>query len=149
MRLEETLLSKKIIIETEDPYGLAMGLMDIVSSFGRIVEHENKYETNGPTRRTVLNFDIIENVDRVSQLIIEFGTQGETNNINYLEIEVSGKFIADIESSGFFTSAFCEHYLKHTFPRQLKAADEKLKALDKKISEFAEAAGPKRILRRT
>lgn len=141
MEIEETLLSRKIIIETDDPYALALELMDFFSGFGKVVERENRYETDGPTRKIVLNFDLVENIDRVAHSVIEVFTQGETNNVNYLEIEITGKFAAEIENSGFFPASFAEYYLKHLFPRYLKAADEKMKKIDKEIVGFAGSKG--------
>lgn len=137
MRIEETLLTKKIIIETDDPYGLAMELMDFASRFGKVIERVNRYETDGPARKTALTFELVENVDRASHAIVEFLTQGETNNVNYLEIDITGRFVSELDINGFFSSTFAEYYLKHLFPRYLKSADEKMKHLDKSVSEFA------------
>ena len=137
MKIEETLLTKKIIIETEDPYGLALELMDFVSKFGKVIERENRYETDGPFRKIILNFELVENIDRESHSIVEFFTQGGTNHVNYLEIEIAGRFITEIAIDGIFSSAFSEYYIKHAFPRYLKASDEKMKHLDRQITEFA------------
>lgn len=140
MKIEETLLTKRILIETKDPYGLALDLMEFVSRFGKVVERENKYETDGPERKTTLNFDLLENVDRSSHWIVEFFTRGRTNNVNYLEIDVTAKFVAEIAIDGFFSSAFAEHYLKHVYPRHLKAADERAGAIDRTLTEFASSS---------
>lgn len=148
MKIEETLLTKKIIIETEDPYGLALELMDFVSRFGKVIERENRYETDGPFRKVILNFELIENIDRESHSIVEFFTQGETNHVNYLEIEITGKFIAEILIDGFFSSSFSEYYIRHMHPRYLKQADEKMKRLEKELTGFADSFRKQKIAKK-
>ncbi|MBS3052867.1 MAG: hypothetical protein J4469_00030 [Candidatus Aenigmarchaeota archaeon] len=143
MQVEETLLTRRIIIETKDPYSLALELMEAASQFGNIVEKENKYETDGPERKTTLNFEIVENTDRASHLVVEFNTLGETNSVNYLGIDITARFVCSIMSEGFFSSAFTDYYLKHLFPRYLKSADDKIKRIDKAMVDFAEAASKK------
>ncbi len=143
MQVEETLLTRKIIIETQDPYGMALELMEAASKFGKIIEKENKYETDGPERKTTLNFEIVENTDRTSHIVVEFNTRGETNGVNYLGIDITAKFVCSLSSGDFFSSTFADYYLKHMFPRHLKSADDKIKRIDKAVVEFAATSSKK------
>ena len=140
MRIEETLYTKKIIIESEDPYGFALELMNFMSRTGKVIERENKYETDGPARRITLKFVLEEQMDNVSSSVAEFSVSGGTNGVNYLEIRITGNFYANIETAGCFTEAFVDYYTKHAMPRNLRQADRKFKDVDKSAMEFIDQA---------
>ena len=133
MEIRESLFSKRVSLDNEDPYKLAMDFMRKVSENYRVYERKNVFSTDGPTKKSVIIFDILEILDSCSRIRVEFSMESENNT---LYIDVSGEFIIKIRQSGFFTDIFTEFYLNNIFPSLRKISEKRAKELETELGNI-------------
>ncbi len=133
MEIRESLFSKRVSLENEDPYKLAMDFMRRVSENYRVYERKNVFSTDGPTKKSEIIFDILEILDSCARIRVEFSMESENNT---LYIDVSGEFIIKIRQSGFFTDIFTEFYLNNIFPSLRKISEKRAKELETELGNI-------------
>ena len=133
MKIRETLFKKSFSLENSDAYGLSLDFMRKLSQTYRIYERKNVFETNGPVKKSVLIFDVVETLDRFSHIFINFSMESD-NSILY--IDIVGEFVVDIREHGVFTDVFAEFYLNNVFPQLRKVSADRLKELNTKLGRI-------------
>ncbi len=135
MEIKETLMNRSFSVMDADPYLLSLRAMEHISRSDKVVERNNKYETDGPRHRSFLNFDVIELVDDFSKIVFNFDMSGDSG---VLRITVTGKLITKIEDTGFFSQMFGDHYVKEIFPVLRKMSEQKIEFFGKKVDKIFE-----------
>ena len=133
MEVRETLFERSFSVDTEDPYGTAADFMQKLSAIGLVYERKNIYMTDGPVKKTVLVFDLVETLDSFSRVIINFAMDGE-NKILY--VNILGEFVLKIQDSGFFSEVFTDFYLHNVFPVLRKVSEKRVKELNQSIEKL-------------
>ena len=133
MEIRETLFKKSFSVENSDTYGLALDFMRKLSDTYRIYEKKNIFETDGPVRKSILIFDVIESLDRFSHIMINFSMESENNN---LYVDIVGEFVVDIREQGFFTGIFTEFYLNNIFPKLRKVSECRINELNAELERI-------------
>ncbi len=133
MEIRETLFKKSFSVENNDTYGLSLDFMRKLSGTYRIYEKKNVFETDGPARRSILIFDVIESLDRFSHIMINFSMESENNN---LYVDIVGEFVVDIREQGFFTGIFAEFYLNNIFPKLRKVSECRINELNAELERI-------------
>ena len=133
MEIRETLFRKSFSIETTSPYITALDFMKKLSEYHKIYERKNSFETDGPSTKSTLVFDVVEQLDAFSQISINFSTSGE-NNMLYVDIQ--GDFVLRVDETGFFAETFSEFYLKGIYPMMKKVSERRVKELEVEIERL-------------
>lgn len=133
MEIRESLIKKDFSVESENPHALSMEFMKKLSEHYRIYERKNTFETDGPTKRSVLVFDVVEPLDRFSRIIVNFSMEGEKK---MLCVNITGEFVLRIKEHGFFTDTFTEFYLNNVFPVLRKISDQRAKELNAELENI-------------
>lgn len=133
MEISENIFTKNFSVETENPYLLAYEFMKKLSAYYMIYERKNVFETNGPTKKAVLIFDVVENIDPFSQVSVNFSM--ESNNTT-LFVEISGEFVLRLKEEGFFSEAFAEFYMSNMFQPMRAASQRRMKELETELSRL-------------
>ena len=114
--IKEAIYEKKYIIETKDPYILALKIIDIATKHGKIIEKENVYETDGPVKEAKIKFDLIIKLSSYSRAKFKFNILGRTNEISFISISINGESQVRIpKSQGLVSEAYYNFFKKHTF----------------------------------
>ena len=124
MEIKETLMTKAFSVMNPDPYFLALKAMEEIAKSEKVVERVNKYESDGPHHRCMVNFDAVDNVDDFSSIVFNFDLHGEDG---LLRVNVTGSLDTKIEELGFFGNSFADHYAGNIFPVLHKITEDKIK----------------------
>jgi len=130
MEIRETLFTKSFSTESENPYVMSLEFMKKLSETYRIYERKNIYQTDGPTKKAILVFDVIEILDKFSRIRISFSMEGENNT---LYVNIVGEFVLKMKEYGFFGNVFSEFYLNNVFPLLRKVSEKRVKELEVKL----------------
>ncbi len=133
MEVRETLFTKSFSTENEDPYTLSIEFMKRLSEVGRIYERKNIYETDGPAKRSIVVFDLVEVLDGLSRIEINFSMESDNKT---LYVDIMSEFVLKIKESGFFTEAFTDFYLHHVFPVLRKVSEKRAHELETQIERL-------------
>lgn len=133
MELREILFKKSFSVENSDVYGLSLDFMRKLSNSYRIYERKNIFQTDGPVKKSILVFDVIESLDSFSHIVINFSMEGENQN---LYVDVSGEFVLDVHEEGFFGGIFTEFYLNNVFPKLRKISESRIQELNAELERF-------------
>jgi hypothetical protein len=133
MEIKETLMTRSFTVMDHDPYLLALKCMEEISRTAKVVERENRYESDGPHHRCVVDFDTIEIADDFSRIVFSFRMEGEDG---ILRVQIEGFLDLRIDETGFFSETFSEHYVKTLFPLLRKMSEEKIKFYGDKVDEI-------------
>jgi hypothetical protein len=133
MEVRETLFTKSFSVENNDPYALSIEFMSRLSEIGRIYERKNIYETDGPVKKSVVAFDLVEVLDRFSFVIINFSLESEKN---MLYVDILGEFVLRIKEYGFFTEIFTDFYLHNVFPVLRKVSEKRAIELEQHLERL-------------
>ena len=141
MIVEDTIYERRFSLECSNIFSSGLKIIEMASKYGQIIEKKNTYETNGPSHRTEMAFDIIKHTDDFSSVKISFSIKGHEN---VLEIEMSGIFYMEIDDERFFNRVFSEFYSVKIFPKMKKAAvrelSDMMSSIEEKIKENEEIA---------
>ncbi len=129
MQIEESLVTKTITRNSTDPYYTSLEFMRRMSGRGKVVEKENSYSTDGPFHRSDVAFELIEHLDKYTDLRITFYLTGENSTRNFLRADIVASFVTHIDERGFFTQTFVEFYMSNVFPIMRKTAEGRIKNL--------------------
>jgi hypothetical protein len=133
MEIRETLFSRSFSIESHDPYKITLEFMKKLSENYRIYERKNIFQTDGPVKKCVVIFDVLEALDKFSRIRVRFSMESENTN---LYIDVVGEFVVKVHQSGFFSDMFAEFYLNKVFPRLKKVSEKRVKELEIEIGKM-------------
>ena len=138
MEIEDVIFVKEAVINTPDPIDLSMKILEKAMSYGEVIEKRSTFETDGPLKKSAMEFDVIRRFDDYSQFRISLLLNGEMNHRAFLEISLSGSVRTRIEEEGFFSTVFSEFYLENLYQRTTRHAKEELvkagKDLEKNIA---------------
>jgi len=123
MEIKETLMTKAFSVMNPDPYFLALKAMEEIAKSEKVVEKQNKYESDGPHHRCFVNFDAVESVDNFANIIFNFDLQGVDD---LLRVTVHGSLDLKIQETGFFSHSFADHYVSNVFPLLHKISEHKI-----------------------
>lgn len=138
MEIEEIMFSKAAAINTEDPFILSTKIFDLATRLGEIVEKKNVFQTDGPLKRSIIEFDIIRHYDDYSKFVISISLYGESNLRSALEVDMTGKVKTRIVEEGFFTSVFAEFYLENIYHNTIRRAKDDIKEAQKNLEKNIE-----------
>jgi hypothetical protein len=133
MEVRETLFTKSFSVENDDPASLSLDFMRKLSDVGKIYEKKHVFETNGPVKKSVLVFDLVEVLDRFSRISINFSLESENRT---LYVEILGEFVLKIKDYGFFTEIFTDFYLRNVFPTLRKVSEKRTAELQQRLEHF-------------
>jgi len=133
VEIRETLFTKSMVVETDDPYIVAMDFMKRVSDNHAVYERQNAFATDGPVKKATLVFDVVEALDAFSQIEVNFSMEGENNS---LYINVKAEFVVRIKEKGLFSEVFTEFYLKNVYPSLQKASARTMQEIEKEIGSI-------------
>ena len=126
--IKESVYEKKFIIETKDPYTLALKVIDIATKHGKIIEKENVYETDGPVKEAKIDFDLIIKLSSYSRAKFKFNILGRTNEISFISISITGESQVRIpKTQGVISEAYYNFFIKHMYPDMVKKNIKKVK----------------------
>ena len=134
MEVRETLFSKSFSVETGDPLALSMDFMKKLADTGLIYERKNVYETDGPVKKFILVFDLVEVLDGFSRIQINFSFESENNT---LYADILGEFVLRIKDYGFFTEVFTDFYLHNVFPALRKVSEKRAQELEQRMEKIS------------
>ncbi|MBI2578502.1 MAG: hypothetical protein HYW26_02195 [Candidatus Aenigmarchaeota archaeon] len=140
MEIEDTVFSKAALINTPDPYTLSLSILEKAMSLGDVVEKKNIFETDGPMKKFITEFDVIKHYDDYSQSRIMISMNGESNSRSFLEIGMNGVTRTKIEEEGFFSSVFTEFYLEGIYQDVTRRAREEVIKSGKELEKSVELA---------
>ena len=130
--ITETMSEKHFTIYTNEPHTLIFDFLDAISKLGKYIEKKNIYETNGPTKRVHVVFNIIEKFDKKTKIEIEVDLLGIIGNVKYLEIKSKAMIITKIsEPKSIFEKAYFNFYNKNLYKKYKEFAKEKINLFDK------------------
>ncbi|MBI4154356.1 hypothetical protein HY501_03390 [Candidatus Woesearchaeota archaeon] len=130
MEIREALFKKSFSVESKDPYGLSLDFMKRMSENYMVYERKNLLETDGPSRRSSLVFDVVENLDDFSRIIVNISMDGENGTL-YVNLEA--EFVLHIREHGFFTDIFTEFYLNNVFPVLRQASEQRAREMKEEL----------------
>ena len=126
--IKEAVYEKKYIIETKDPYTLALKIIDIASKHGEITEKENIYETDGPIKEVKIKFDLIIKLSSYSRAKFTFNILGRTNDVSFITINTKGESqVRILKSQGLVSEAYYNFFMRHMYPDMAKKNIKKIK----------------------
>ncbi|MBI4896584.1 MAG: hypothetical protein HY832_03495 [Candidatus Aenigmarchaeota archaeon] len=136
MKIEEVLFEETHDLPSATPYYDALEMLRRFSEFGQVIERSNDYATDGPVHKSCVYFDLVDNLDHFSHLVLSFALDGETTaNHSTLTVAVSIRLIIDVSESSFFSSTFVRYYLNHVLPMVRHATNEKMHFYKDQIKE--------------
>lgn len=137
MKIEETVIENDFHVETKDHYGVALEILDFLSSFGDVYEKKNEYLSDGPRTKTEIEADVINLIDKFSRISLYIYIDGEANGSHYLHVSVKGAFVTEIrESEGFFVNAFHSFYMSNLLQPTRKSAEKEISRIVKDLEKF-------------
>jgi hypothetical protein len=126
--IREAIYEKKIVIETKDPYLLAIKFIEIAAKHGKIIEHQNTYETDGPVKEVKIDFDLIIKLSSYSRVKFTFNVLGKTNEISFISVNIKGQSQVRIpKSRGMISEAYYDFFIKQLYKDMSKKNIRKLK----------------------
>ena len=139
--IKELVYEKKYIIETKDPYILALKIIDIATKHGKVIEKENIYETDGPVKEAKIKFDLIIKLSSYSRVKFKFNILGKSNSVSFISIAINGESQARIhKSQGMISEAYYNFFIKHMYPdmakKNIKRVKETAFYLEKDIKQI-------------
>lgn len=133
MEIKEALMSKSFSVMHEDPYLMALRVMEAVAQSEKVIEKKNTYESDGPHHRCNVAFDAVEDVDDFAKIIFNFDMTGANG---LLRVKVSGGMNLHIDETGFFSNGFADHYANNIFPLLRKISEDKIGFFGNKLDEI-------------
>lgn len=126
MEIRETMYDKKITLENNSPYLVALDLIKKLSQKIKITEKKNFYETDGPHHRSEIIAEIEEKQDNFSKTVFVLSFLGEEKS---LVVGLEGRFEVAVVENGFFSESFSQFYVDRIFPIFRKRSEIRIKEI--------------------
>ena len=140
----DTLFERNLTIYSDDSYSLVFEIIDSLAGLGRYDEKKSTYDTDGPTKRLNVVFNIVDELDKNSKIDIAFDIFGKIGKANFLEIKVEGSLITQFEEpKSVFAETFLAYYLRNVSQEYKKIAKSRMKKVDEIIVD--KSKGLKRV----
>lgn len=132
-RIEEEIFQKIMSFNVDDPYAVAINILESARRIGRVREKVNKFLTTGPRKRFELSFSLSDSIDKYSRTLFSFDISGETPP-NIMKIDIKGIFQIRLPTrEGFVKEVFSEYYVKKMMPRARSVAKQRATQLENEI----------------
>ena len=116
MQRTEEVFSKDIRLETKDPFSVSLAILDLAREYGKPAEKQNIYETDGPSKRVKLSFEVKKAMDKFTSAKIIFNLSGESNSSGFLDVRIDGKFHTMVKGEGLISKTFDNYYISELLP---------------------------------
>ena len=139
-RIEEDIFEKNLYYEREDPYALAVSVMEAARRIAAIKEKTNKFLTSGPREKFELSFSMKYPVDKYSRTLFLFELSGESGThkeeiaTNFIKISIKGILQTILPGrDGFVKEVFSEYYVRKLLPGARATARQQSTRIEKEI----------------